>query len=284
MKEREHVPEAPRRFGSSAFRSPHIPALLLLLAGAIQAVLILWLTWVFGPLAWARMPSAIAFVIVCWWLAHSVAHDRHLLVAGAFSGVLAMGAFGLIMLGLASGFAFFPICIGVLYAILLTPASVMLVGRHLEGKNGKANDESDPGRSRTLPLRPPTHALKIAALLLLVTGIFHAAIVVVAVWRRQDFGFWAISVPQAVGFVILMTWLARAVVRQRRILLAGVLSGVFAVAMVGGIILGIVYGFPWIVLLVLSGYAGMLTPASILLIARYARDKELEASREPPRM
>jgi hypothetical protein len=117
--------------------------------------------------------------------------------------------------------------------------------------------------------------LKTCALLLLVTAFAHAGLVVAAVLHTPESGFTAwMGMSLGVGFVLLTVALAVAVAFHRFILLAAVLSVLFAVASFGGIILTITVGFPMFVLFVHVGYAVLLSPTFRLLIAQYFEDRK----------
>lgn len=115
----------------------------------------------------------------------------------------------------------------------------------------------------------------ISAVLLLMNGIAHAAVIAVVVFLAHPIGVSGfLRLFNGLVYVALMVCLAHAVARNRHILLGGVVSGVFGASCLFSILLVVFFDFPlFLLFFVFLPYGITLTLASILLIMEFIEAK-----------
>ena len=120
----------------------------------------------------------------------------------------------------------------------------------------------------------------ISAILLLMNGIAHAAVIAVVVFLAHPIGVSGfLRSLNGLIYVTLMVCLAHAVARNRHILLGAVVSGVFGISCLLSIHLIVFFDFPLFLLFLFLPYGVTLTLASILLIIEFIKGKEQERTK-----
>ncbi len=115
----------------------------------------------------------------------------------------------------------------------------------------------------------------ISAVLLLMNGIAHAAVIAVVVFLAHPIGVSGfLRMLNGLVYVALMVCLAHAVARNRHILLGAVVSGFFGISYLFSIHLVVFFDFPLFLLFFFLPYGVTLTLASILLIMEFTKAKK----------
>jgi hypothetical protein len=90
----------------------------------------------------------------------------------------------------------------------------------------------------------------------------------------------ALSLLNGAGYVVLMIWLGYSVARNRHLLLAGIISGLFGASFLVSVVLVVAFDFPLFLLFFFLAYGAMLTPASVLVLIQLLENSKKKTHHE----